>query len=258
MHASGVRLAIFTDDESIGAINENPLRDSAECSKRASEALAPIVLALTQRSAHEDATRLTEDCDEQVHLCSRSGDLDPFLAEVDLHLVTWRSLKSNRRELRGTLCLAMRCEHAATCEEAPRPLAPQEAGARRRYCLLRHRRATSALLPAAPHRVSMRQVVSASLLQHHRARTASRCFANSPLRSRFASCPSRERVALECARRSQDPTSGRSEGGKQWKTARMVSGTGGGSFSGARGQFTWRLLTASVSRRDLTVESGPR
>jgi hypothetical protein len=89
--------------------------DAAERTKRARESLAPIVLALTQRRANEDPTRVAEHCDEQVNLRARAIDDDPLLAKVDLHLVARRGLEPNRRDLGRALRLAMRREHALQC-----------------------------------------------------------------------------------------------------------------------------------------------
>jgi hypothetical protein len=112
MHARRAGLTVFTDDERAGAIDQDLARDPAEAAKRASESLAPIVLALTQRRAHVDPTRVTEHRDEQVHFRACAGDLDPLLAEVDLHRMPGRGLEPHRRELGGALVLAMRREHA--------------------------------------------------------------------------------------------------------------------------------------------------
>ena len=52
-----------------------------------------------------------------MHLGPHAGDLDPPLAEVDLHLVTGRRLEPHGRELGGALGLAMRREHTLQCPQ---------------------------------------------------------------------------------------------------------------------------------------------
>jgi hypothetical protein len=87
-------------------------RDAAERPEGGGQALAPVVLPLAQRRAHEDPARVAEHRDEEVHLRALAADHDPLLAEVDLELRTRRRLEPHRRELRRASRLAVRLERA--------------------------------------------------------------------------------------------------------------------------------------------------
>jgi hypothetical protein len=112
VHASGTSLAVLSDDECAGAIDQDPPGDTAERAERAGETLPPIVLALAQGRADEDSARISKHRDEEVHLGPNARDTDPLLAEVDLHLLAGHRLEPHRRELGCPPRLAMRREHA--------------------------------------------------------------------------------------------------------------------------------------------------
>ncbi len=110
VHAGGAALAILADNECSSAIDQDLAGHSSERAEGACESLAPIVLPLTQRRAHEDPARVAEHRDEQVHFDASAADHDPLLAEVDLHLMSRCSLETHRRHLGCALRVPMRCE----------------------------------------------------------------------------------------------------------------------------------------------------
>jgi len=58
--------------------------DAAEMREGGRDALAPIVLALTEKGFHEQPTGVTEDRDEQKDPHPLASNPDTLLAEIDL------------------------------------------------------------------------------------------------------------------------------------------------------------------------------
>ena len=70
---------------------------------RCRDALAPIVLPLTQKWFYKRPTGIAEDRHEQKHGDRGAGDDDTLLAEVHLHLRARGRLDADRRHVGGTL-----------------------------------------------------------------------------------------------------------------------------------------------------------
>lgn len=73
----------------------------AEAKEGSFHPLEPVRLALPKRGRDMQPTRVTQRCYKQVHPNTLAADPRPRVAKVDLHLMSRRRLKPNRRALLG-------------------------------------------------------------------------------------------------------------------------------------------------------------
>jgi hypothetical protein len=117
MQPDGLFLRITLDDETACVVDEQRLRHTTEVPKRADDPLPPIVVALASECAHVLASRVRQHRDEQHHAYQLLADPNQLLAEVDLHLVTRRSFKTHRRELRRSPRYSVLLECTLDCPQ---------------------------------------------------------------------------------------------------------------------------------------------
>ncbi len=97
--------AVPGEDQRAGVIDEQRPWEPAKVPEGGGDPLAPVVLPLGQEGAHEEAARAAQHGRQQVDPHALAADLDPLLAEIDLHLRAGGRLEAHRRQ-RGHALLA--------------------------------------------------------------------------------------------------------------------------------------------------------
>lgn len=81
---------VMVQDQGAGIVEQHLARHAAERLEGALQSGKPVLLPLVAEGAHVQAARVAERRHEQRHPGGHAADLDPPLAEVDLHLLACR------------------------------------------------------------------------------------------------------------------------------------------------------------------------
>lgn len=93
------RRRIVMVDQRLRIVEQHFRWNPAEAKESSFHPLEPVRLALPKRGTDMQPTRVTQRCHKQVRPSTLAADPHPRVAKVDLHLISRRRLKPNRRAL---------------------------------------------------------------------------------------------------------------------------------------------------------------